>query len=116
MSHHIPVSARVELKQVYSNTSKLKNATAQYIFPVPANAAVCAFQMKSVNGRSIQAVVKKLDEARAEYEDAIANDQWAGLLQQLTGDVFCLSVGAIPAKQDITVSITVCTTRLSGVG
>ena len=63
--------------------------------------------MTNADGRTIRAVVKELDVAREEYEDAVANDQWAGLLQQLTGDVFCLSVGAIPPKQDITVSITV---------
>ena len=82
----VTVSARVELVQVYENASKLKNATAQYIFPIPANAAVCAFKMKTADGRVVEAVVKKLETARREYEDAVANDQWAGLLQQVTGD------------------------------
>ena len=84
--HIHEVSAQVELVQTYKNTNISKRSTAQYIFPVPANAAVCAFKMKCADGKIIRAVVKKIDEARKEYENAISNDQWAGLLEQVTGD------------------------------
>ena len=75
----------MELTQVYSNSSALKNAEARYLFPVPANAAVCAFSMETAEGM-IRAVVKEKEIASREYENAVSKGTWAGLLEQVTGD------------------------------
>ena len=80
------MSARVELIQVYRNTTSSSNAEARYIFPIPANAAVCAFKMTSEDGREIKGVVKKLETANREYDAAVENNIWAGLLERLSGD------------------------------
>lgn len=96
---------------------------ARYIFPTPANAAVCAFQMQTSGGRVIRARVKELAKAQEEFEAALAEDKWAGLLQEVTADgahmsllvptphnyplAFIMSVGAIPAGQDVTITISV---------
>jgi hypothetical protein len=42
--------------------------------------------METTNGQQIKAVVKELSQAQKEFDDAIANDQWAGILYQSAGD------------------------------
>ena len=80
------VSAQVELTQVYANTEAIENTAARYIFPVPANAAVCSFRMESADGRTVRAVVKETSAAKREFENAVSEGKWAGLLEQVTGD------------------------------
>ena len=80
------MSARVEITQKFSNVPDATTAMARYLFPVPPNAAVCAFRLQSSSGRVIEAVVKTLEEAKREYEEAVANDRWAGLLEKVAGD------------------------------
>ncbi|PPQ90311.1 hypothetical protein CVT25_007896 [Psilocybe cyanescens] len=100
------VSARVVLKQRYTNDRSNKEcANAQYIFPVPANGAVCAFKMQSADGRIVKGIVKERSKAEKEYEFAIAQNQFAGLLYEATPDIFVISIGAIPRGQDVKVTI-----------
>ncbi|PPQ89186.1 hypothetical protein CVT25_001154 [Psilocybe cyanescens] len=102
----VDVSARVVLKQRYINDRSNKEcASAQYIFPVPANGAVCAFKMQSADGRIVKGIVKERSKAEKEYEFAIAQNQFAGLLYEATPDIFVISIGAIPRGQDVEVTI-----------
>lgn len=119
------VSARVELTQIYSNADVLQNAGARYLFPIPDNAAVCAFRMETADGRAVRSVVKEKELAKQEFKGAVKSGKWAGLLEEITGDgeiafckdrntanktislVFSVSVGAIPHGQDIRVYINV---------
>jgi hypothetical protein len=80
------VSAQVELTQVYANADALQNTGARYLFPIPANAAVCAFRMETADGRVVHAFVKEKEAAKQEYESAVKKGKWAGLLEQVTGD------------------------------
>jgi hypothetical protein len=74
------------LKQIFANVDAIDNTAARYIFPVPANAAVCAFRMETADGTVVRGVVKELVKAQKEYKDAINKGKWAGLLEQVTGD------------------------------
>ncbi|KZS96829.1 VIT-domain-containing protein [Sistotremastrum niveocremeum HHB9708] len=101
------VAARVTLTQRYVNVINTSIPTAaQYLFPIPAHAAVCGFEMKSSGGRVIKGIVKDTAEAEKEFQAAIADDKWAGILKEVTSDIFVLSVGAIPPKEDIDIIVT----------
>ncbi|KDR71710.1 hypothetical protein GALMADRAFT_143511 [Galerina marginata CBS 339.88] len=102
----LDVSARVILKQLYLNDrDNDRSSSSQYAFPVPAKGAVCAFKMQASGGQVVTGVVKERSKAMSEYEIAISNNQWAGLLYEATPDVFVISIGAIPRGQDIEVTI-----------
>lgn len=83
----IPVAARVTLKQHYVNTISTSAPTAaQYIFPIPARAAVCALEMRSSKGRVIKGIVKDTAEAEKEFQAAVSDNKWAGILKEVTSD------------------------------
>jgi len=42
--------------------------------------------MESVDGRVIKAVVKEVSEANKEFETAVSQNKWAGLLSEAAGD------------------------------
>ena len=100
------VSAKIELKQVFANVDAVYNTEARYIFPVPANAAVCAFRMETGDGRVVRGIVKELVKAQNEYKDAVSKGKWAGLLEQVTGDGMYLSMSQSCASSDSWASIT----------
>jgi hypothetical protein len=88
------VSARITLTQVYLNTTKANDAaSAKYIFPIPARAAVCAFEMKTRDGKVVYGLVKEKEQAKKEYNEAIVQGKWAGLLSEVgkDGEEDCLS-------------------------
>ena len=120
------VSARVILTQLYnSDHNSDSSSRAQYIFPVPVKGAVCAFKMWASSGLEVTGIVKERSKAKKEYEIAISNDKWAGLLYETTPDsksrrthppavlksayrpVFVITIGAIPRRQNIKVTIMV---------
>uniref|UniRef100_A0A8H7XQN0 VWFA domain-containing protein n=1 Tax=Psilocybe cubensis TaxID=181762 RepID=A0A8H7XQN0_PSICU len=103
----VDVSARVVLTQIYHNSDSNNNqcASAQYIFPVPANGAVCAFTMQTADGRMVRGVVKEREQAEKEYKFAIAHNTFAGLVYEATPDIFVITMGAIPGGQDVQVTI-----------
>ena len=85
----------------------IPSGAAEYLFPVPENAAVCEFKMERSDGRVVKAVVKELDEAKQEFAEAVAEDKWASMLYEATPDIFVVAVGAIPAYNEVKVYITV---------
>ncbi len=56
------------------------------MFPVPARAAVCGFEMRTEDGRSITAVAKEREEAQREHEQAIQQGMMTGLVEHVTDD------------------------------
>ncbi|PPQ99693.1 hypothetical protein CVT26_009147 [Gymnopilus dilepis] len=103
--HIIDTFARVVLTQSYTNSNIGRSSATQYAFPVPAGGAVCAFNMKASSGQVVSGVVKERSQAKNEYDAAILDNQWAGLLCEATSDVFVISMGAIAPQQDIEVTI-----------
>ena len=80
------VSARVTLCQVFENKSDEPTTRAKYVFPIPAQAAVCAFEMCTEDGRTITGVVKEKMKAAAIHENAIKQGRMTGLVEWATDD------------------------------
>lgn len=53
---------------------------------MPASAAVCAFDMKTWDGRVIKGLSQEKDVARETYERAVHAGQFAGLVDYVTDD------------------------------
>jgi hypothetical protein len=84
--YFLPVSARVTLRQKFSNASELPTSRAKYVFPVPARAAVCAFEMHLADGRVITSVSKEKELAAQEHMAAIREGKASGLVDWVTDD------------------------------
>ncbi|KAJ3539868.1 hypothetical protein NM688_g6306 [Phlebia brevispora] len=102
----VDVSATVTLTQTFWQCSPTATPRMKYVFPVPAQAAVCGFEMHTEDGRIIRAVVKEKEKARREHEQAVQRGQLTGLVEHVTDDVFTLSLGCLPQLQLITTKLT----------
>lgn len=83
------VSARVTLTQSYVNPSEHATSKAVYHFPVPALAAICAFEMRLGNGKVIKGISRNNKEALVEFENAAREGREASLLKWVTDDSVC---------------------------
>ncbi|KIK70397.1 hypothetical protein GYMLUDRAFT_32399 [Collybiopsis luxurians FD-317 M1] len=97
----IDISARVTLAQTFANFSEHATSKAVYHFPVPASAAICAFEMRLGDGRMIKGVSKDNKVAVEEFERAVQEGREASLLKWITDDIFTISIGSIPAFQTV---------------
>uniref|UniRef100_A0A8C2JLJ9 VIT domain-containing protein n=1 Tax=Cyprinus carpio TaxID=7962 RepID=A0A8C2JLJ9_CYPCA len=79
---------------------------ALFVFPLPADAAVCHFSAK-IGEQEIVAEVQDRETARDRYDDAVSSGQQAFLLEESSEspDVFRLSVGCLLAGQNAAVTI-----------
>ncbi|KAG0694383.1 hypothetical protein DFH29DRAFT_1006381 [Suillus ampliporus] len=53
------------LSQVFENESESPTSRAKYVFPLPANAAICAFELKHADGRVMTGVAKLKEKSEA---------------------------------------------------
>ncbi|XP_051740421.1 von Willebrand factor A domain-containing protein 5A-like [Ctenopharyngodon idella] len=79
---------------------------ALFVFPLPADAAVCHFSAK-IGEKEIVAEVQDKQSARDRYDDAVSSGQQAFLLEESaeSPDVFRLSVGCLSPGQNAAVTI-----------
>ncbi|XP_066540605.1 von Willebrand factor A domain-containing protein 5A-like isoform X2 [Hoplias malabaricus] len=79
---------------------------ATFVFPLPAEAAVCHFSA-NISGQEVVAKVHSKQEAEEKYENAISSGQQAFLLEESdeSADVFCLAVGSLPPNESATVTL-----------
>ncbi|XP_056128574.1 von Willebrand factor A domain-containing protein 5A-like [Rhinichthys klamathensis goyatoka] len=79
---------------------------ALFVFPLPADAAVCHFSAK-IGEQEIVAEVQERETARDRYDDAVSSGQQAFLLEESaeSPDVFGLSVGCLSPGQNAAVTI-----------
>ncbi|XP_048013463.1 von Willebrand factor A domain-containing protein 5A-like isoform X2 [Megalobrama amblycephala] len=79
---------------------------ALFVFPLPADAAVCHFSAK-IGEQEIVAEVQERETARDQYDDAVSSGQQAFLLEESeeSPDVFRLSVGCLSPGQNAAVTI-----------
>ncbi|KAG1952442.1 von Willebrand factor A domain-containing protein 5A [Pimephales promelas] len=79
---------------------------ALFVFPLPADAAVCHFSAK-IGEQEIVAKVQERETARDRYDDALSSGQQAFLLEESaeSPDVFGLSVGCLLPGQNAAVTI-----------
>ncbi|XP_073669422.1 von Willebrand factor A domain-containing protein 5A-like [Paramisgurnus dabryanus] len=80
---------------------------ALFVFPLPADAAVCHFSAK-IGDQEIVAEVQDRQTARDQYDDAVSSGQQAFLLEESkeSSDVFSLSVGCLSPGQNADITIT----------
>ncbi|KAJ3552371.1 hypothetical protein NM688_g4182 [Phlebia brevispora] len=102
----VDVSAKVTIRQVFSHPRRGASARAKYVFPLPARAAACAFEMRTGEGRRIIGVVKEKVQASAEHEEALKQGKTTALVEWATDDIFTISLGSIPGEQTITTVLT----------
>lgn len=80
------VSARVTVRQEFVNSSMTSTSRTKYIFPLPAHAAVCAFEMRTSGGWRIVGEAKEKSEADREHKEALGQGITTGLVERVAGD------------------------------
>ncbi|XP_051967942.1 von Willebrand factor A domain-containing protein 5A-like isoform X2 [Xyrauchen texanus] len=97
------VSVSSSLQYVNEEHSPLE---AVFVFPLPADAAVCHFSAK-IGEQEIVAEVQDRQSAKDQYDDAVSSGQQAFLLEESeeSSDVFRLSVGCLSPGQKATITI-----------
>jgi Ca-activated chloride channel family protein len=103
-AHITGLAVRTELVQVFANPYDLP-LEATYIFPLPDRAAVTAMRMEAA-GRVVEAALKERQQAREEYDQAIAAGQRAAIAEEERPDVFTMRVGNIAPGERVTVRLT----------
>ncbi|WP_326638155.1 VIT domain-containing protein [Streptosporangium sp. NBC_01755] len=96
--------AGVEVVQGFRNPHDVA-LEATYVFPLPDRAAVTAFRMEA-GGRVIEGVLKERGQARADYDQAIAQGRRAAIAEEDRPDVFTIRVGNIVPGERVTVRLT----------
>ncbi|KAJ7288523.1 vault protein inter-alpha-trypsin domain-containing protein [Mycena rebaudengoi] len=102
------LAAQVKLTQTYGNDAAFP-IEATYLFPIPARAAVCGFVMIKQDGSKVVGCVQEKQEARKTYNAAVAQGKQASLMEQQTPDVFQVSVGNIPANEQVQIELVYAT-------
>ena len=82
----------------YANESA-EPAEVVFRFPLEQSHAVVGLTA-IIDGRKIKAQLKEKEEARADYDDALASGQSAALAEEKSGDVFSISLGNLPAGKE----------------
>ncbi|MGH3734148.1 MAG: VIT domain-containing protein [Micromonosporaceae bacterium] len=101
------LTAHTELTQGFHNPYD-QPLEATYVFPLPDRAAVTAMRMEAA-GRVVEGVLKERQQAREEYDEAIAKGQRASIAEEERPDVFTMRVGNIMPGERVTVRL-----RLAG--
>ncbi len=96
--------ARVRVTQTFANPTDEK-IEAVYVFPLPHESAVDDMTMV-IGDRKIVGLIKRRDEARRVYEEALAAGQTAALLEQERPNIFTQSVGNIEPGQEVKIEIS----------
>uniref|UniRef100_T1IVF9 Poly [ADP-ribose] polymerase n=1 Tax=Strigamia maritima TaxID=126957 RepID=T1IVF9_STRMM len=98
------LAAQVIVLQEYSNETS--NAIeAKYYFPVDEMAAVCNFEA-FLNGRHVIGRVDEKEKALKDYRLAVSAGKSALLMDQISPDLFSISVGNIQPKSTVLIKIT----------
>lgn len=97
------VIARVSVEQSFTNPHP-RPVDAEYLFPLPANAAVDAMDLY-VGARVIHAVIQPRGEARQTYQRARTQGRTAALLEQERPNLFRQSVANIRPGESVRVVV-----------
>ncbi len=98
------VIADVKVTQVYRNTGT-RPLEAIYVFPGSTRSAVYGLTM-TIGDRVLKAQIKERGQARADYEQAKAQDRSASLLEQHRPNVFQMNVANILPGDEIRVELS----------
>ena len=103
-AHVAGFAQRTTIEQTFANLEK-KPIEATYNFPLPANAAVCAFEIIT-DDRILTGQIDEAEAAAENYDAAIKAGHGAFMATQVRPDVFTVNVGNLKPGQLVTVSIT----------
>ena len=95
--------ASVNVTQQFYNPY-IEKIEAEYVFPLPQNAAVNEFIMQ-IGSRSIRGIIRERQEAERIYEQARSQGYTASLLTQERPNIFTQKVANIESQQSIHVQI-----------
>src|SRR5260221_303610 len=87
------LTVRTELAQGFCNVFDVP-LEATYVFPLPDRCAVTALRMEA-DDRVIEGILKEREEARADYDRALAEGRRASIAEEERPGVFTLRVGNI---------------------
>lgn len=79
----VDVNLHAKLSQTYVSTSSIAQ-DVNYIFPLPSDAAVCAFTAVIDDEHTINGVVKERKQAQRDFDRAVKAGKTAALLKQHT--------------------------------
>jgi Ca-activated chloride channel family protein len=103
-AHVAGFAQKTTIEQTFANLEK-KPIEAIYNFPLPANAAVCAFEIIT-DDRILTGQIDEAETAAENYQAAIEEGHGAFMATQVRPDVFTVNVGNLKPRQQVTVSIT----------
>jgi Ca-activated chloride channel family protein len=104
-AHLVGLTSRVLLTQRFVNPHS-GPLEATYVFPLPDRGAVTALRM-TADGRTVVADLREREQARREYDEAVASGRRASIAEEERSDVFTLRVGNILPGEEVTVELTV---------
>jgi len=98
--------ATVTYTQVYQNNDNSLLET-EFFFPISPDACFDSFQAK-FNDTVIEGVIKKKEEAKEEYKEAIAKGHTAAYseINENTGDIMKIMLGNIPPNTEISIKFS----------
>ena len=88
----IDVQTSAPLVQTYISSPSGDAQSVVYVFPLPAEAAVCAFKAVIDGKRVVKGVVQEKSVAKENYEKAVKEGKTAGLLEKHHEDGMLYSV------------------------
>ncbi|KAI4599475.1 hypothetical protein KJ359_001917 [Pestalotiopsis sp. 9143b] len=96
-----------KLTQSFLNPSEQAIPEARHTFPLYDGAVVTSFECEIGDVRRLQGVVKPKAQAKHDFEEARVNKrEAAALLEELTPEIFETSLGNIPAKTKVDITLT----------
>jgi Ca-activated chloride channel family protein len=97
--------AEIALTQTFENVTD-HTVAAAYLFPLERDAVVDAMSMR-LDDRTIEGRIEPVETAREQYEAAIAAGQTAALTETLRWNLFRQTVGNIPPRGRIEVTLRI---------
>jgi len=96
--------AQVTCEQEFENKNDVP-VEAVYVFPMPEDASIAGCEMV-IGDKRIEAELKEKEQAKQEYDDAVAAGHYAGLLEQKRDNIFRINVGGIEPGDNIKIVTT----------
>ncbi|ORY07930.1 von Willebrand factor type A domain-domain-containing protein, partial [Clohesyomyces aquaticus] len=100
----VSTTSRTILTQLFWNDTNETIECSSYCFPLYDGSVITSFQCW-IGPDTIKGVVKSKDDARREFQQAIAHQRAASLLEEQTPEVFEMALGNIPPQVDVKVEI-----------
>jgi hypothetical protein len=94
------------LTQSFSNISDLSIKEATYTFPLYDGASVTSFRCSIGKEKVLEGEIRPKEKAKAEYNQAIAEQRVAALFEEHTPEVFETRIGNLPPRTLVTVELT----------